>query len=191
MKHSRENILKGGIELLRTYGYEGTGVQQILKSLDIPKGSFYNYFKTKEDFVLESIGLYGAMGMSTHKKVLSNDSLTPLNRIKKHFESVQQSYIAESFEKSCLLDILAIETSGNNKKIATIIDAIFEERKNLYANCIKEGQELNEIKPDLNANDLAEFLLSGYSGAQLKAKTEKSVRPLKVFLKNYFNYIKV
>lgn len=190
MKHSREEILKGGIELLRANGYEGTGIQQILKSLDIPKGSFYNYFKSKEDFVVESIGLYGSMGINRHKRVLTNTSLTPLDRIKKHFEDVQESYIAESFKKSCLLDMLAIEIGGSNEKIAKIIDAIFEERKMIYAKCIKEGQELNEIRSDEDAGNLAEFLLLGYSGAQLKAKTEKSIRPMKVFMKNYLNYIR-
>jgi TetR/AcrR family transcriptional repressor of nem operon len=189
MKHSREDILQGGVELFRKYGYEGTGVQQILTSLNIPKGSFYNYFKSKEDFVLESIKLYGAMGFDNHRQALSNNSLSPLNRIKKHVEDVQKQYVVESFEKSCLLDMLAIEVCGSNKKIAKTIDGIFEKRKQIYANCIKEGQELGEIRKDESAEDLAEFLLSGFSGAQLKAKTEKSIRPMKIFIHQYFSYI--
>ncbi len=189
MKHSREDILQGGVELFRKYGYEGTGVQQILTSLNIPKGSFYNYFKSKEDFVLESIKLYGAMGFDKHRQALSNDSLSPLNRIKKHIEGIQKQYIVESFEKSCLLDMLAIEVGGSNKKIAKTIDNIFEKRKQIYASCIKEGQVLGEIRTDASAEDLAEFLLSGFSGAQLKAKTEKSIRPMKVFTHQYFCYI--
>ena len=75
MKHSRENILEGGIELFRNNGYHGTGIQHILKSLNIPKGSFYNYFKSKEEFVLEAIKLYALYGLENHKKLLSNTSL--------------------------------------------------------------------------------------------------------------------
>ena len=190
MKHSREDILKGGIELLRSRGYGGTGVQHILKSLDIPKGSFYNYFNSKEDFVLESVGLYGAMGLEMHTLSLSNKTLTPINRIKMHFEDRQKTYIAESFEKSCLLDMLAIELGGTNKTVAKNIDDIFDQRRSIYATCIKEGQQLGEIRKDESPEDLADFLLTGYSGAQLKAKTEKSVRPMKVFLKQYLNYLK-
>ncbi len=190
MKHSREDIIEGGIQLFSIYGYEGTGIQQILKSLDIPKGSFYNYFKSKEDFAIEAVELYGGEGLKKHKTALSNKDLTPLKRIIKRMESTQKLYVSESFEKSCLLDILAIEISGNNKKVAKIVDDIYTKRKDLYAQCIKEGQELGEIRSDESPEDLAEFLLTGYSGAQLKAKTEKSIRPMKIFTKQYINYIK-
>ncbi len=191
MKHSREDIIEGGIQLFSIHGYQGTGVQQILKSLDIPKGSFYNYFKSKEDFAIEAVELYGGEGMKKHKIALTNKSLAPLARIIKRMESTQKLYVSESFEKSCLLDVLAIEISGSNKKVAKIVDEIFVKRKEIYAACIKEGQELGEIRKDESADDLAEFLLTGYSGAQLKAKTEKSVRPMKVFMNQYINYIKV
>jgi len=180
----------GGIELFRTHGYQGTGIQQILKSLHIPKGSFYNYFKSKEEFVLESAELYASSGFVNHRKLLATKSLTPLNRLKKLMENTQQSYLAESFEKSCLLDILAMEVSGKNKKIANFVDGIFDQRRDIYVECVKEGQAMGEIRSDEKAADLTEFLLTGYSGAQLKAKTEKSIRPMKVFVKHYLNYIK-
>jgi len=190
MKHARENIIEGGIQLFSTHGYQGTGIQQILKSLDIPKGSFYNYFKSKEDFAIEAVELYGSNGLTQHKMALSDKSLTPLNRITKRMEGIQKQLVSESFEKSCLLDVLAIEVSGSHKKVAKIVDNIFTKRNEIYATCIEEGQDLGEIRKDEKPKDLAEFLLTGYSGAQLKAKTEKSVRPMKVFMKHYINYIK-
>ena len=190
MKHSRENIIEGGIQILSVHGYQGTGIQQILKSLDIPKGSFYNYFKSKEDFVIEAVELYGKGGLEMYKKALTDKSKSPLNRIIKGMEETQQKYVSEHFEKSCLLDILAIGVGGSNKRVAKIIDAIFEERKEIHAKCIEEGQELGEIRIDEKAVDLAEFLLTGYSGAQLKSKIEKSIRPMKMFTNQYLNYIK-
>ena len=190
MKHSRENIIEGGIQLFCINGYQGTGIQQILKSLDIPKGSFYNYFKSKEDFVIEAIEQYSGKGLKMHQAALSDKSLTALNRIARKLEETQQKYISENFEKSCLLDILAIEVSGGNKKIADLIDEIFERRRQIYSVCIQEGQELGEIRKDGKAVDLAEFILSGYSGAQLKAKTEKSIRPMKNFANHSIKYLR-
>lgn len=191
MKHSREDIIEGGIELLRLNGYQGTGVQEILTSMNIPKGSFYNYFKSKEDFLTEMIDLYSSQGMESQRNALQNTNLTPLNRIKKHLDNVKKSFIEENFQKSCLLDILAIEISGTNLKIASLINTIFEERKKIFTQCINEGQEVGEIRKDENAESLAEFLLTGYSGAQLKAKTEKSIRPMNVFDNQYFKYISI
>lgn len=191
MKHTKEDILQGGIELFRKNGYQGTGVQQILTSLNIPKGSFYNYFKSKEEFAMASIELYTNNSLKNQNTKLTNQTLSPINRIIKLMKSVEKLYITESFEKSCLLDMFATEVCGNNDKISVQIDKIYENRNTIWANCIKEGQELNEIRKDETAENLAEFLLHGYSGAQLKAKTERSIRPMKNFTKQFLNYISV
>lgn len=50
----RERILKKSWELFKKNGYEETKIERITKEVGISKGSFYTYFKTKED-VLFSI----------------------------------------------------------------------------------------------------------------------------------------
>ena len=57
-KHSKEEIINKGIELMRKNGYHGTGVQQVLKECHIPKGSFYHFFESKQDFALQAIDQY-------------------------------------------------------------------------------------------------------------------------------------
>ena len=190
MKHSREDILEGGIELIRSNGYKGTGVQHILKSLNIPKGSFYNYFNSKEDFVVESIDRYSEVGLKNHKQLLTDSKKKPIQRLHDLMVDVQREFVADAFKKSCLMDILAAEVSGQSPHVGDLIDRFFEERNAIFAECIAEGQGAGEIRDDVKAKDLAEFLLTGYSGAQLKAKTERSIRPMQVFTDLYFQFIK-
>jgi TetR/AcrR family transcriptional repressor of nem operon len=47
---NRENLLNQGVSMLMGQGYHGTGLQEILDAVNIPKGSFYNYFGSKENF---------------------------------------------------------------------------------------------------------------------------------------------
>ena len=49
-KHNIEDIIDKGSELFRKKGYNNVGINEILKECDIPKGSFYNFFETKEEF---------------------------------------------------------------------------------------------------------------------------------------------
>ncbi len=49
----RENLLLSGFELLKKYGYKKTLVEEIAKSAGIAKGTFYNFFKSKELFFYE------------------------------------------------------------------------------------------------------------------------------------------
>ena len=55
---NRENLLNHGVALLMQQGYHGTGLQEILDAVQVPKGSFYNYFGSKENFAAEIIGHY-------------------------------------------------------------------------------------------------------------------------------------
>ena len=52
------DIIKVGYELFDKNGYNGTGISDIIAKAGIPKGSFYYYFKNKEEFVLDVINYY-------------------------------------------------------------------------------------------------------------------------------------
>lgn len=51
----REQMLKNGFELIKRYGYKKTSVEDVTKMSGISKGTFYNFFTTKEEFVHEII----------------------------------------------------------------------------------------------------------------------------------------
>ena len=53
--HKRSIIIAVGADPLLRQGYHGTGIQEFLDSAGVPKGSFYNYFKGKEDFGLAAM----------------------------------------------------------------------------------------------------------------------------------------
>lgn len=49
---TREKILKAAASLFHEFGYNGTSVQDIVTKANVPKGSFYNYFKSKEELAI-------------------------------------------------------------------------------------------------------------------------------------------
>ena len=55
---NREILLDQGVALLMQQGYHGTGLNEILSAVQIPKGSFYSYFGSKENFTAEIIEHY-------------------------------------------------------------------------------------------------------------------------------------
>jgi len=56
---TREDLLTIGTEMLTSQGYHGTGIKQVLDAVGVPKGSFYNFFPSKEAFVAAAIYRYG------------------------------------------------------------------------------------------------------------------------------------
>ena len=55
---NKEQILEAGMSLMYSHGYNAAGIQDIANAAGVPKGSFYNYFKSKEDFVSEVLTMY-------------------------------------------------------------------------------------------------------------------------------------
>ena len=53
-RSTKERLLRSGIELLTEYGFASVGMERVLKQVGVPKGSFYHYFASKEDFAQKS-----------------------------------------------------------------------------------------------------------------------------------------
>ncbi|MDT7633255.1 MAG: TetR/AcrR family transcriptional regulator, transcriptional repressor for nem operon, partial [Pseudonocardiales bacterium] len=56
----RENVVAAAVDQFHRRGYQGSGVKDITDAAGLPKGSFYNYFGSKEDMALEALRRYGA-----------------------------------------------------------------------------------------------------------------------------------
>ncbi len=55
---TRDLLLQAGLEVLTEKGFSSTGIDGILKRVGVPKGSFYHYFSSKEDFGTQLIERY-------------------------------------------------------------------------------------------------------------------------------------
>ena len=78
---NREKILDQGVNLLMVQGYHGTGLKEILDAVQIPKGSFYNYFGNKEAYGAEVIQHYiepFIQRLDSHLKTPDRDAITSL-----------------------------------------------------------------------------------------------------------------
>ena len=58
--NTRDRIIETGAEIIHRKGFNHTGIQEILTAAGVPKGSFYNYFKSKDEFGLEVIDYFSA-----------------------------------------------------------------------------------------------------------------------------------
>ena len=52
-KETREKIFSNAMHLFRMQGFKATSIEQITQHADVGKGTFYNYFPTKEAVILE------------------------------------------------------------------------------------------------------------------------------------------
>ncbi|WP_298421095.1 TetR/AcrR family transcriptional regulator [uncultured Kordia sp.] len=190
-KHDINNILDKGIELFRLNGYHNTGIRDILKACNMPKGSFYHSFESKEDFVIKAISHFEETIGKDFEQNLSDTSLSYYERIKKHFNIHINWYTEKNFKVGCLLGNLSSEVAGTIDPVSNAISAVYDRWSSGLAAFIKKGQEAGEIIDTIEALDLANFLFDSFNGALGRMKVERSKTPLNHFLKINMAFIKV
>src|SRR6266436_3990981 len=55
---TKEQIVTAAVETLHMKGFNATSVEDITNAAKVPKGSFYNHFKSKEDLAVEALDRY-------------------------------------------------------------------------------------------------------------------------------------
>lgn len=52
-QETREKLFTSAMQLFKTHGFSATSIEQITQNADVGKGTFYNYFPSKEAVVIE------------------------------------------------------------------------------------------------------------------------------------------
>jgi len=174
-KHKKEDIIAKGSELIRTRGYHNVGINDILKTCGIPKGSFYNFFTSKEQFAIEILNVYGENSKKMIQQFLIFKSeLSPLTRIESFYSMLIDANSAEKFRGGCLLNTLSQEMGMLSDEIAMTADKNFLQWLEVIGQCVKEGQDQKEITNEFSATDLAAFLHTGFFGTFPRMKVSRS-----------------
>ena len=186
--HNKEDIVQAGLDIMLSRGFNATGVEAILKQANVPKGSFYNFFSSKEDFALAVIDRFVVeIYSSVFQPILEDDSLPPLQRIRKCFESLTSRFENNDCSKGCLIGNLGLEMSDQYEKIRQHLDLTLQRWAEVFAGLLLQAQREKAIAEDLDAVPLAENLIASFEGALLRAKVKKSSEPLKNFIHLYFD----
>lgn len=183
---NREDIIKAGYDLMFLKGYGGTAIKDITEKIDIPKGSFYNHFKSKEEFGIEVLRYYmGQQEMVTG--ILSNRELTPVNRLKSFFnEMIIQQKKSLKYKLGCLCGNFSQELGDTNDVFSKEIKKSFAKMRQAFEKCIQEAKDAGQIKSKRANKIIADFLINSWEGALLRMKSEKSTAPLEQFVEIFF-----
>ncbi|MBN4085318.1 TetR family transcriptional regulator C-terminal domain-containing protein [Flavobacteriaceae bacterium AH-315-B10] len=176
----KENILDIGVELLNKKGYNGIGIKEVLDEAQIPKGSFYHYFKSKEDFGLQVVKRYSDSTLTFLKFHLEDKSISPKERLLQFFDEMQKIYINKECKEGCLLGNSATELADVNVRFASLLQKEFLEYEEAFEKCIQQAIEQGEINSDKSAKKIAGFILNSFEGAVLRMKVVKSVEPIEI-----------
>ncbi|WP_296744288.1 TetR/AcrR family transcriptional regulator [Mesorhizobium sp.] len=185
----RENLLEAGFQTIWNSGYAAAGVRDIVAAAGARPGSFTNHFASKEEFVGEVLERYFAYVSGLVESALAQDGTPPVGRLRRYLDVVTLKLEAHDWARGCMIGNLSLETAVYSEPLRLRLADIFERWRQPFAACIAEGQSAGDITKALDAEDLADFLLSSWQGAMLRMKVERSPEPLERFKKIIFSTV--
>jgi TetR/AcrR family transcriptional repressor of nem operon len=182
-------LLETGRKLFLERGYANAGLELILQVASVPKGSFYHYFQSKEDFGLQVIEGFARGCEAWMDQTLGDRSLSPLDRLRRYFEGMVERLANQECRNGCLVGRLSQEMADQSEAFRARLETIFSGWTARLADCLREARDAGQIAGDLDVDQVADVWMNGWQGAILRAKTARSAAPLTNFLDVMFNRV--
>jgi TetR/AcrR family transcriptional regulator, transcriptional repressor for nem operon len=177
---AREKILSAAQSLIELRGYSALGVADICKAADVPKGSFYYFFESKEALALAVIDERWADQERTWTRVLSGQS-DPLERLRELFEVTEATQLAGQQScgtvAGCLFGNLTLEMSNHTEAVRRRLQEIFDAQVDLVTPVIVEAVGRGEVSV-ADPREAARSVVAQLEGQVLLAKLYNDTRLL-------------
>jgi TetR/AcrR family transcriptional repressor of nem operon len=187
---TKTRLLDEGVASLIEQGYHGTGIKKVLDQVKVPKGSFYNYFESKEHFGAEVIRHYAGQFIDQLDAQLGKPKADAFLALKKCFKQIVRRFDESDQACGCLVGNLGAELGAGSELCREALAEAMHGVQGRFAQAIKRSQEQGTVRTDISADDLAEFLWNSWEGALIRMKIENSVQPLRksctLVLDNFF-----
>jgi TetR/AcrR family transcriptional regulator, transcriptional repressor for nem operon len=188
-KSTRDHLIDTGLKLMHQHGYNATGLTEILKAADTPKGSFYHHFGSKEDFAAAALERYTTREAEHAAAVLSDSKVRPLKRLKRYFMDLVKFYGQKGAIPGCMMGRFSLEIAAANPQLRKQISATFTHWQHMIATVIEQAVAQKELPTSTDPESLAGFLLNGWEGALLRSQAEANDSPLEIFMQIAFDQL--
>ncbi len=185
----RDRLLHAGVAVFSRTGFNGSSVQDITDAAGVPKGSFYNHFDSKESLGAAAVEHFWDEKASKLLAQLDHEAVEPLTRLRRYFEQVVVELAANNYTCGCFIGNMTAELSDHSPVVADQISAVFAKWTRRIASCIKQAQDAGDISSNADPDVLATFALNAWEGALLRARIEKTGRPLQQFVDTLFTQL--
>ncbi|MGD8723030.1 MAG: TetR family transcriptional regulator C-terminal domain-containing protein [Desulfobacterales bacterium] len=186
---TRDRILETGADIIHRKGFNHSGIQEILTAAGVPKGSFYNYFKSKKDFGLALIDYFSDRFRQIASKTLNDTAISPLNRIYQCLTAFMEHFESQDYVGGCPIGNLAQEMGDLNPEFRAKLKESIDVMIDAYAKVLAAAQQDGKILKNLDIKDTASFIVAGWHGAIIQMKLTKNLSPLKNHRKFIFDHI--
>jgi TetR/AcrR family transcriptional repressor of nem operon len=169
---TRDRLIAEGLKSLILKGFDGIGLNAILQSAGVPKGSFYYFFKSKEEFATAILDAYEAHYLTMRDDIFKDASFTPLQRLRNYFDLFERMHLAEAPLAGCLYGVLSQTAAARSPEFRARLARVFTRWEGQLQALLQQAQAAGEVDPNLDPREVAAFLIDCYEGTLVRMKVD-------------------
>ena len=144
---TRQHLLDTGYRIMAVKGFSGVGLNEILQTAGVPKGSFYHYFKSKEQFGQALLEDYFRVYLADMDQRFSAPGLNARERLMSYWQKWLDNACPPCDEQRCLVVKLSAEVADLSESMRITLrdgsDGIIER----LVGCLGQGRDDGSLAP--------------------------------------------
>jgi len=177
---TKKQIIQAGAQIIHRKGYNHTGIQEVLKAAGVPKGSFYFYFKNKEDFGLHVIDFFNNMLLEMVEPVINDKSVSPVQRLENLFDLFIEMFKTLNYTCGCPIGNLSQEMGDLSPAFSAKLTESVKLMVQMYKDILDEAKDKGQINKRINTRETADFIVSSWHGSLIRMKIVKGLESLEL-----------
>ncbi|AUX72629.1 TetR/AcrR family transcriptional regulator [Erwinia pyrifoliae] len=174
---TREHLLNTGEQLCLQRGFNGMGLIELLRQAEVPKGSFYYYFPSKEAFGVAMLQRYFARNHQYLNDFLNDHQGSYRQRVLDYYDRLLLSCQVSSFA-GCLYVKLSAEVCDLSEAMRGALEAGSSKMIGSLAATLNKAQQQGTLSGQLNCASCAQTIYTLWLGASLQSKICREKTPL-------------
>jgi len=179
---TRRNILNAAQLIMSGKGFSAVGLNEILSSASVPKGSFYHYFESKDALGEAMLTDYFDAYLSDMDRTLNKPGESAAQRLMSYWRQWAQTQQSFDCQGKCLAVKLGAEVADLSESMRQALKTGTAEIIGRIAIAIKAGAAEGSLKVEGRPEEVAQNLYQLWLGASVMVKIVRDVQPFEAAL---------
>lgn len=179
-KNTKERILDAAEELMLAKGFHSVGLKQILDAVQVPKGSFYHYFESKDHFGEEMLKHYLKRTTAIKRRILLSveKEANPITRLFDYMDGGIAFLKTIPGQFPCLVLKMASEVTDLSDPMRRELAQGFEDWIGIFKQLLDEAVDKKLITEPMDTYTEAQLIQDLWNGATQRAVINQSAAPV-------------
>ena len=187
---AKDKLLDAAERLMLAKGFVATTVDEICHDAGLTKGSFFHYFRSKEDLGKAVLDRFCQVRLELLQASPSQQKTDPLERIYSWIDFAIEMSKSPLAQNGCLLGNFAQELSDTHPQMRSLCAQHITDWADLLKKELDEAKAKHRPEALLDTTSLAEHLIAIIEGALILAKAKQDMKVMEQSLRHFKRYVK-